>query len=154
MLPFPFFKGGLPKWLKESYFNNDIQKFVQQVVEESISSSMENAKTMEHLQVESEEDHKPANDSLNAITFESHDHVYVKVLIKNEEDLRNLKIYHSSNQVIIEGIPTIDHRHVITLPSLVKMKESVSEYRNQFLQIQMRKRNDLQFTEVDVPSLE
>jgi len=157
MLPFPFFKGGLPKWLGESYLNNDIHKFVQDIVDRSISSSMQHADILEKataadIREEPELKHemKPA-ESLQVTTFESHDHVYVKMYIKDPETLSSLKLYHNSNQLLIEGIPNSEARHVITLPSIVRMKDSVSEYRDHYLQIKMKKRNDPQFTEVAVP---
>ncbi|RHW40337.1 hypothetical protein D1B31_12355 [Neobacillus notoginsengisoli] len=156
MLPFPFSKGGLPKWLDQSYFNNDIQKFVQDLVERSISSSMKHADLVEKtaaVDIEEEPELK-VNESMDVKTFESHDHVYVKIYIKDPAVLSNLKIYHNSNQLLIEGMPNPEARHVITLPSIVKMKESVSEYRDSYLQIKMKKRTDPQFTEVAVPPVE
>lgn len=167
MLPFPF-KGGLPKWLSQNYFNNDIQKFIHEVMEQSISSSIKNAKLMESVymgrgdnqeQVINEPEaeqvkQEPDDGSLQATTFESLDHVYVKVLLIDSSQLKNLKAYHNSNQLILEGIPNQDDRHVITLPSIVNPKDSTTEYRDPFLQIKMRKRNDPQFTEIAVPPLE
>lgn len=156
MLPFPFFfKGGLPKWLTQTYLNNDIQKFVQEMVEQSISSSIKNAKMMETMyQVDEDEKPGPTSGTLRATTFESNDHVYVRVFIKDESVLSNLKIYHNTNELVIEGIPSLDDSHVISLPSPVRMKESVSEYRDNYLQIKMKKRIDPQFTEVAVPTLD
>ncbi|RST72022.1 hypothetical protein D4T97_017325 [Siminovitchia acidinfaciens] len=169
MLPFPFSKGGLPKWLSQGYFNNDIQKYVQDVMEKSIASSIKNAKLMESAYMDMGDDEEQviiepetkehgkqesAHGSLQATTFESLDHVYVKVLLTDTSQLSNLKVYHNSNQLILEGVPNQDDRHVITLPSIVTPKDSISEYRDPFLQIKMRKRNDLQFTEIAVPPLE
>ncbi|MBM7714628.1 Hsp20/alpha crystallin family protein [Siminovitchia sp. FSL H7-0308] len=155
MLPFPFLsKGGLPKWLTQSYLNNDIQKFVQEMVEQSISSSIKNAKMMGSVHEVEEERPEQANGTLQASTFESNDHVYVRVFVKDESVLPNVKIYHSSNELVIEGMPSSDDRHIISLPSPVRMKESVSEYRDHHLQIKMKKRIDPQFTEVAVPTLD
>lgn len=167
MLPFPF-KGGLPKWLSQNYFNNDIQKFVHEVMEQSISSSIKNAKLMEAVYTGRADDQEqvinepeaeqvkqePVNGSLQATTFESLDHVYVKILLIDSSQLKNLKVYHNSNQLTLEGIPNRDDRHVITLPSIVTPKDSISEYRDSFLQIKMRKQIDPQFTEIAVPPLE
>ncbi|GIN20881.1 MAG TPA: hypothetical protein DEO65_01465 [Bacillus bacterium] len=168
MLPFPFSKGGLPKWLSQNYFNNDIQKFVHEVMEQSISTSLKNAKMMGSMYMDSQEERKPLEEekeseskkeesikeSLQAMTFDSLDHVYVKVLLTDSSLLSHIKIYHNSNQLILEGIPAREDRHVITLPSTVTMKDTVSEYRDPFLQIKMKKRNDPQFAEIAVPPLE
>ena len=43
--------------------------------------------------------------SLNISTFETHDHVYVRVHIKDESQLATIKVFHTSNQLIIEGLP-------------------------------------------------
>lgn len=157
MLPFPFFfKGGLPKWLTQTYLNNDIHKFVQEMVEQSISSSIKNAKMMETIyQVDDEEEKsEPAGGTIQAATFESNNHVYVRLFIKDESILSNLKIYHNSNELVIEGMPSPDDRHVIALPSPVKMKESIAEYDDNHLQIKMRKKIDPQYTEVAVPKVD
>ncbi|WP_059171706.1 hypothetical protein [Bacillus sp. FJAT-27445] len=155
MLPFPFFKGGLPKWLNQSYLNNDISKFVEEMVEKSISSSMKHVEMADLLHPEHGEAVQ-ANpiESFQVTTFESHDHVYARMYIKNAEQLSQLKIYHNTNQLIIEGLPTPESRQVLSLPSMVKMKDSVSEFRDNYLQIRMRKKMDPQFTEVAVPPMD
>ncbi|WP_053368514.1 hypothetical protein [Bacillus sp. FJAT-27245] len=155
MLPFPFFKGGLPKWLNQSFLNNDITKYVEEMVEKSIASSMKHVEMADILHAEQGEAmHTNPIDSIQVTTFESHDHVYARMYIKNAEQLSHLKIYHNTNQLIIEGLPTPESRHVLTLPSMVKMKDSVSDYRDNYLQIKMRKKMDPQFTEVAVPPTE
>ena len=154
MLPFLFspFKGGLQKWLNQNSYGGEIQKFVQEMITQSLAQSKENNHLSEAMGIFNQEERKQENahSSLNVSIFETHDHVYVKVLIKDESQLSTVKIFHTSNQLIIEGLPTLDNRHVITLPSIVKMKGATSEYRDDFLQIKMVKKTDLQFTEIDV----
>lgn len=157
MFPFQFLKGTLPKWLSENYLNNDIQKYVQELMEQSISSSIKNAKMMGSMDSDSERGQEmqvSAEGPLQATTFESLDHVYVKILITDESQLSRMKVYHNSNQMFIEGIPSSGHRSVITLPTAVKMKDSVSEYRDSYFQIKMKKRDDLQYAEIAVPPME
>lgn len=154
MLPFLFspFKGGIQKWLNQNSYGGDIHKFVQEMITQSISQSTENNHVTEAMEIFNQDEKKqePTNSSLHVSTFETHDHVYVRVLIKDESQLSTVKIFHTSNQLIIEGLPTLDNRHVVTLPSIVKMKGATSEYRDDFLQIKMVKKTDLQFTEIDV----
>lgn len=169
MFQLPFLKGILPKWLGENHFNNDIQKYVQEMMEQSITSSIKDFNMMGSMHTESEDrqesEDRPesevgqevqvsAAEPLQATTFESLDHVYVKILITDESQLSQLKVYHNSNQMFIEGIPDSAHRSVITLPTAVKMKDSVSEYRDSYFQIKMKKRDDPQYTEIAVPPLE
>ncbi|OCA87993.1 hypothetical protein A8F94_09195 [Bacillus sp. FJAT-27225] len=155
MLPFLFPKGGLPKWLGENYLNNDIQKYVHDMIEKSMSTAM-SQKSMIEEAVAQEPETKQESGSypMTASIFESHEHVYVRLFIEDEKVLANLKIYHNTNQLMIEGLPGAVEKTVFTLPSLVKMKDTVSEYKDQYLQIKMKKRQDPQMTEVAVPIVE
>ena len=148
MWPF-LFKGGIQKWLNQNHFGGDINKFVQDTITQSIAQSNQNNHVMDMFDQE-ESKQENTNSPLNISTFETHDHVYVRVMIKEESQLANLKIHHTSNQLIIEGIPTLEDRHVVTLPSIVRMKGATSKYRDGCLQIKMIKKIDLQFTEIDV----
>jgi HSP20 family molecular chaperone IbpA len=156
MLPFLFspFKGGIEKWLNQHSYVGDINKYVQDMVTQSLAHSTENNHITEAMGIfnQGEKKQEPVNSSPHVSAFETHDHVYVRVLIKDESHLATLKVFHTSNQLIIEGLPTLDDKHVVTLPSIVKMRGAVSEYREGFLQIRLVKRTDLQFTEIDVQS--
>ena len=151
MLPF-LFKGGIQKWLNQNSYGGEINKFVQDMITESMSQSTENNHITDAMGIFNQDERKQeyTNHSLKVSTFETHDHVYVRVLIKDESQLATIKIFHTSNQLIIEGLPSLDNKHVVTLPSIVKMKGATSEYRDDFLQVKMVKKTDLQFTEIDV----
>ncbi|MHC8522198.1 hypothetical protein ACPJHQ_14330 [Rossellomorea sp. H39__3] len=60
--------------------------------------------------------------SIPAHVFESFDDVYVRFELKDEGLMKKVKIYHTSNQAIIENIPSQGDRQVLTLPCLVKKK--------------------------------
>ena len=151
MIPFPF-KDGIQKWLNQNSYGGDINKYVQEMITQSMDHSTDNNHITDAMGIFNQEDRKQehANSSLNVSTFETHDHVYVRVHIKDESHLSTIKIYHTSNQLIIEGLPFLEQKHVVTLPAIVKMKGAISEYRDEFLQIKMAKKIDLQFTEIDV----
>ena len=122
------------------------------MITESMSQSTENNHITDAMGIFNQDERKQeyANHSLKVSTFETHDHVYVRVLVKDESQLATIKIFHTFNQLIIEGLPSLDNKHVVTLPSIVKMKGATSEYRDDFLQVKMVKKTDLQFTEIDV----
>ena len=82
--------------------------------------------------------------------YETHDYVYVRVPIKKEEWLKEMKLYHTSNQMIIEHIPEFDDKHTIVLPALVKRKGSRASFKDGMLEIKIPKNVDLQFTEIDI----
>ena len=151
MIPFPF-KGGLQKWLSENSYGGDINKYVQEMITQSMAHSTENHHVTDAMEIFDQEKrkHEHTDSSLNISTFETHDHVYVRVHIKDESQLATIKVFHTSNQLIIEGLPSLEEKHVVTLPSIVKMKGAISEYRDDYLQIKMVKKIDLQFTEIDV----
>lgn len=151
MIPFPF-KGGLQKWLSENSYGGDINKYVQEMITQSMAHSTEHHHVTDAMEIFDQEKRKPehTDSSLNISTFETHDHVYVRVHIKDESQLATIKVFHTSNQLIIEGLPFLEEKHVVTLPSIVKMKGAISEYRDDYLQIKMVKKIDLQFTEIDV----
>ncbi|WP_226670222.1 hypothetical protein [Metabacillus litoralis] len=167
MLPFQLLnpiKNEMDKWLNLQNADH-INEYIQNVISKSIPSSFQqnnvkeekemfNQDSKSQTQEDVEEIKENKSQNLDIQTFETHDHVYIKIFIKEHSQLANLKIYHTSNQSILEGYPTLEDRHVITLPALVKGKGSKAEYRDQYLQIQLPKKIDMQYTEIDVQGLD
>jgi len=87
---------------------------------------------------------------LNAVTFETHDYVFVRIPIKNEAWLREIHIYHTSNQLIVEHIPDYDDKHTITLPAIVKKKGASANYKDGTLEVRIPKNVDMQYSQIDV----
>ena len=67
--------------------------------------------------------------TLQSTTFETHDSVFVRIPIKDEATLKNLQIYHTANQLMLENIPEKDQKHSITLPAMVKKKGSSAKFK-------------------------
>ena len=104
-----------------------------------------------HTNASNDEDEtQPA---INVSIFETHSDVYVRIPIKNRDDMENMKIYHTSNTSIIEGYPNYNDRHVFTLPGIVKKKGATAQYRDGMLEIRLVKANDLQYSEINVTEL-
>jgi HSP20 family molecular chaperone IbpA len=82
--------------------------------------------------------------------FESLENIYIQIKLSDEDLVRSIKVFHTSNQAIIENIPSEGERQVITLPSLVKKKGSSAQYKDGILEIKIPKSIDLQYTEIDV----
>ncbi|MBU8878900.1 Hsp20/alpha crystallin family protein [Bacillus sp. FJAT-29790] len=91
--------------------------------------------------------------TLPSSVFETHDHVYVRVAIKKEEWLKEMKLYHTSNQMIIEHIPELNDKHTITLPALVRKKGTTANFKEGTLEIKIPKNVDMQFSEIDVTEI-
>lgn len=95
--------------------------------------------------------HASANpDQLQSSVFETHDHIFVRIPIIEEDWLKKMRLYHTSNQMIIEHIPNSNDKHTITLPALVKKKGATASHKDGMLEIKIPKSIDMQFSEIDV----
>ena len=94
------------------------------------------------------------NDShLKYSIFETHEDIFVRIQIDSEEWLKELKVYHTSNLLIIEHIPAYPDKHSIPLPSLVKKKGSTAHYKDGILEIRIVKNIDMQYSEIDITEM-
>jgi HSP20 family molecular chaperone IbpA len=91
---------------------------------------------------------------LEANVFETHDDVYVIIQVKNKNDVSNMRIFHTSNQLIIEHFPEAEDKHTITLPAIVKRKGARASYKEGTLEIKLPKSIHLQYTEIDIREYE
>jgi HSP20 family molecular chaperone IbpA len=170
---FPFnsffpFKDGIQQWLKQSDHSASIEKYVQETISKTLENSMkmlqQNAEMMNGFFGEARSNPFKGQTSTSAVQsdslknqfdiFESHEDVYVKIQVPDAGKLQHIKIFHTSNQVIVEGYPNEDSRHVIALPAIVRKKGASTSYKDGFLQIKLPKGIDMQYTEIDVPTVE
>lgn len=91
--------------------------------------------------------------SLNSTAFETHDSVFVRIPIKDESLLKDLRIYHTANQLMVENIPERDLKHTITLPAMVKKKGSTAKFKEGVLEIKLIKSYDIQYSQIDVTEI-
>ncbi|MGD6967090.1 Hsp20/alpha crystallin family protein [Rossellomorea vietnamensis] len=82
--------------------------------------------------------------------FEALESIYIQIKIQDDDLVKSVKVFHTSNQAILENIPSTGERQVITLPCLVKKKGSTAQYKDGILEIKIPKSIDLQYTEIDV----
>jgi hypothetical protein len=90
---------------------------------------------------------------LHSSAFETHDSVFVRIPIKDESLLKDLRIYHTANQLMVEHIPKRDAKHSITLPAMVKKKGSSAKYKDGILEIKLIKSYDIQYSQIDVTEI-
>lgn len=152
--------------MKQSGQSSGIEKFVQESISKSMSTSMEyfqkNASELhraihENQVSDDREMSVPEQKEQSELTpsiFDSLDHVYVKFRLKDPSKLSNFKIFHTSNQIIIEGYPNEESYHVFALPEIVKKKGAITTYKDEYLQIKLPKATDMQYTQIDVPPVE
>lgn len=137
---------------------NDIQSFINQLFSQVIPANMQQMMDQNQgatFQNTQENAHNPRknNHPLHAEVFETHSEVYVRIPIRNPDLIKQLKIYHTSNQSIIEGIPAQEDKHIITLPAIVKKKGSSAKYKDETLEIKLMKNLDFQYSQIDVTEI-
>lgn len=93
---------------------------------------------------------KTGPNPLNEKVFETHDYVYVHIPIDNEKWLEEMKMYHTSNQLIIEHIPEWESKQIITLPAIVRKKGAKAAFKDRILEIKLLKNIDSQWSEINV----
>jgi len=107
------------------------------------TSSNTSSSQQEHMQ----------QSKISAAIFETHNDVFIRLPIEENVQLKNMKIYHTSNTLILEGIPELSDRNTFTLPAIVKKKGSTAQYKDGTLEIKLSKATDLQYSEVNVTEL-
>jgi HSP20 family molecular chaperone IbpA len=134
---------------------DEIDKYVQDIMDKMMPGGMRGMMNpqdlMSNFQTPSEQQH--TTNPLNSSAFETHDFVFVRIPIKNEDWVKQIRIYHTSNQLIAEGFPEYDDQHKITLPAIVKKKGAVATYKDGILEIRIPKNIDMQFSQVDVTEI-
>lgn len=91
--------------------------------------------------------------SLNSTVFETHDCVFVRIPIKDESLLKDLRIYHTANQLMVENIPEREYKHSIALPAMVRKKGSSAKFKDGILEIKLIKSHDIQYSQIDVSEI-
>ncbi|MFO1444766.1 Hsp20/alpha crystallin family protein [Bacillus sp. Bva_UNVM-123] len=142
-------------------FNKDMKKMMEQIKPEEINHYIQNMmgqmlpeqmqKIMNNQNFNGKaEQFSPPPSAFPASVFETHENVYVRLEIKDEEWLKNMRLFHTSNQMIIEHIPKFEDKHTITLPALVKRKGTTAHVKDGILEIRIPKNIDMQYSEIDI----
>ncbi|WP_258831204.1 Hsp20/alpha crystallin family protein [Peribacillus frigoritolerans] len=130
---------------------SDVQSFIEKVFSQVIPDNMQGM--MNQNDGGSQKVNTRSEHPLHAEVFETHLYVFVRIPIQDESWLKKMKLYHTSNQSIIEGIPEESDRHVITLPALVKKKGASAQYKESTLEIRLQKSFNTQYSEIDVSEI-
>ncbi|MFS0637564.1 Hsp20/alpha crystallin family protein [Mesobacillus foraminis] len=134
----------------------EIDKYVQSMVAKMFPQNMEGVmnpqewlKGIQGLQP----DPGQAESRLNASVFETHEFVFIRIPIKDDAWLKNMKILHTSNQAIIKNIPQSGEQHTIPLPAIVKKKGAIASHRDGILEIKLPRSFHTQISEINVPDI-
>lgn len=132
---------------------DEIDKYVQNMVAKMFPKNMEGMmnpqewlKGIQGFQP----DRGQTEGRLNASVFETHEFVFIRMPIKDEAWLKEMKIFHTSNQAIIENIPESGDKHTITLPATVRKKGAHASHRDGILEIKLPRSFHTQISEVNV----
>ncbi|MED3553451.1 Hsp20/alpha crystallin family protein [Cytobacillus praedii] len=147
---FPFHKDA--KKAMQQINSEDINKYIQNMMGQMIPEQMQGMMNpQDFMQGFAKQQKQPSSSSkLSSSVFETHDFVYVRIPLKEEEWRKKLRLFHTSNQMIIEHIPEYEDKHIITLPALVKKKGTTAHIKDGILEVKIPKNVDMQFSEVDV----
>jgi hypothetical protein len=133
---------------------DEIDSYVNNLLEKMLPGNMKGMTNPQDLfsgmNFSGQQQPAAAPGALNSSSFETHDFVFVRIPLKNEEWIKQLKLYHTTNQLIIEHIPEFDDKHTIPLPAIVRKKGSSANFKDGTLEIKLPKNIDMQFSEIDV----
>ena len=154
MFPFNFFPFNKDMKNKLQHMKPDeIDQFIKGILGNVMSS--QSGSTMNSQDFVNQYRPQPSQQAnpLNSAAFETHDSVFVRIPIKDELLLKELRIYHTANQLIVENIPERDNKHSITLPAMVKKKGSSAKFRDGILEVKLIKSHDFQYSQIDVTEI-
>ncbi|TKC19568.1 Hsp20/alpha crystallin family protein [Robertmurraya kyonggiensis] len=124
----------------------EVQNYVNEVMGKMFPPEMQGMNFAKGFNSSSED----STNALSAKVFETLDYVYVMIPIDDEDWLQKMKLYYTSNQLIIEHIPKSEDKQTITLPAIVRKKGSRATYKDGILEIKIPKNIDMQYSEIDI----
>ncbi|MED1467902.1 Hsp20/alpha crystallin family protein [Bacillus salipaludis] len=139
--------------MKPEEINNYVQDLIGKVLPGSMRGMMNPNEMFNGFASAGTTQQQTATGALNSSAFETHDFVYVRIPIKSEEWLKQLRIYHTSNQLIVDHIPQYEDKHTITLPAIVRKKGASANYKDGTLEVRIPKNIDMQFSQIDVTEI-
>ncbi|MBS4190876.1 Hsp20/alpha crystallin family protein [Bacillus sp. FJAT-49705] len=156
---FPFHKDMKDmKNLKAQMKPEEVDKYVKDIMNQVFPQQMQKMQGMMNPQsfmpdFNNDTTETPKDSSLSSSVFETHNHVFIRLAIKEDKWLKDMRIYHTSNQLIIENIPEKDDKHSIILPAIVKKKGATAYYKDGMLEIKIQKNIDMQYSQIDVSEI-
>ncbi|WP_442594153.1 Hsp20/alpha crystallin family protein [Neobacillus sp. D3-1R] len=138
---------------------NDIEKYVKDMMNQMMPTQMQDMFGSQDwmkdwMRPKTKPEDPPSEQknegNLSYSVFETHHHVYIRIHIKEDTWLSKMKLYHTSNQLIIEHIPSEEDKQTIVLPAIVRKKGTSANYKEGILEIKLQKNIDMQFSEIEV----
>lgn len=150
---FPFNKD--TKKMLENLQPGEIEKYAQNMMNKMFQQQMQNIPNAKEF-LKNAHPHQPTSSEsgsqgkpLQPSIFETHDYVFVMLPIE-EEWLNSIRLYHTSNRLIIEHVPRLDDKQTFTLPAIVKKKGTTACFKDGLLEIRLLKNSDSNYSEIDI----
>lgn len=135
----------------KNFQHHDVQSLIEKVFAEVMP---ENIHDLMNQKTASQETASQTKDQpLQAHILETHSFLYIRIPIKDESWLKQMKLVHTSNQCIVHDVPNEQDQHIITLPTLVRKKGTTVQYKDHILEIRLQKQNEMSYSEIDVSEL-
>lgn len=147
--------------MKKMLANKDggsIDKYVQDMISKMLPQNMEGMMNPENWmngmqnnnQESSQKTQQTQTPELQAAIFETHDFVFVRIPIKDENWLKDMKIFHTSHEIIIENIPELSNKITYSLPAPVRKKGATAIHKDQILEIRIPRSIPSQISEISI----
>jgi hypothetical protein len=136
--------------MKPEEIENYVKQMMGKMLQPDMKGMFKPEDWLKGMQQQSAPEAEKQASKLNAEIFETHDFIYVRVPLKEDQWLNQMKMFYTSNQVIFENIPDISDKHTIVLPATVKRKGASATHRDGILELRLPKIVDFQFSEIDL----
>lgn len=147
LLPFNKNMKDAMKNMKPEEIDHFVQDLMKKIMPSNMMGSLNPQELFDNFQIPNQYQN---SGPLQAAAFETHDYVYVRIPIKSNEWIKQLRIYHTTNQLIVEHIPNPEDKNIITLPAIVKKKGAAAHYKDGILEVKIPKNIDMQYSQIDV----
>lgn len=146
---FPFNKEIKDKFekLNQKEVNEYVQGMLGKVFPNDLNYSMNQ---QQETETQNRQEPRKSQNQLTYRVIETHKYVFVRIEIQQREWLKKLKMYHTTNQLILEHIPKDGDQTLITLPTLVNKKGAKADFQDAILEIQLYKLIDRHLSEIHV----
>ncbi|MDQ0184102.1 Hsp20/alpha crystallin family protein [Cytobacillus sp. FSL W7-1323] len=145
---FPFNKEMKSKF--EKLNQKEVNEYVQGMLGKVFPNDLQYSNEQKQEETQHTTENSPSQSKLRFRVLETHKYVFVRIEIQKREWLKQLKMYHTTNQLILEHIPKDSDQTLITLPTLVNKKGAKADYQDAILEIQLYKLIDRQLSEIHV----
>ena len=137
--------------------HNEVDKYVQEMITKMFPKHLEGMmnphewiKEIQNSQQDQQQPQAKRENTLEASIFETHDFVFLRIPIKDQIWLREMKIFHTSNEAIIENIPDHADKHTFLLPVSVRRKGATANHKDGVLEIKLPRSIQSELSEIDV----